>query len=56
MTQHKSYRLVPLAIVATAMPHATALAAGASEPGLPQLDIATWPSQLFWLVVLFAAG
>ena len=27
-----------------------------SEPGLPQLDIATWPSQLFWLVVLFGAG
>lgn len=32
---------------------ATARAAGA---GLPQLDISTWPSQLFWLVVLFAAG
>ena len=32
---------------------ATAQAAGA---GLPQLDISTWPSQLFWLVVLFAAG
>ena len=29
---------------------------GADEPGLPQLDIATWPSQLFWLVVLFGAG
>jgi F-type H+-transporting ATPase subunit b len=35
---------------------AKAFAAGASEPGLPQLDIATWPSQLFWLVVLFGAG
>ena len=34
----------------------TGFAAGASEPGLPQLDIATWPSQLFWLVVLFGAG
>ncbi|MEL0063086.1 MAG: F0F1 ATP synthase subunit B' [Candidatus Puniceispirillum sp.] len=56
MRQRKSYRLVPLAIAPMAMPHATALAAGASEPGLPQLDIATWPSQLFWLVVLFAAG
>ena len=33
-----------------------AFAAVASEPGLPQLDIATWPSQLFWLVVLFGAG
>ena len=29
---------------------------GTDEPGLPQLDIATWPSQLFWLVVLFGAG
>ena len=32
---------------------ATARAAGA---GLPQLDITTWPSQLFWLVLLFTAG
>ena len=32
---------------------ATAWAAGA---GLPQLDITTWPSQLFWLIVLFASG
>jgi F-type H+-transporting ATPase subunit b len=31
----------------------TARAAGA---GLPQLDITTWPSQLFWLVVVFGAG
>jgi F-type H+-transporting ATPase subunit b len=23
---------------------------------LPQLDISTWPSQLFWLVVLFTTG
>jgi F-type H+-transporting ATPase subunit b len=33
-----------------------AFATGANEPGLPQLDISTWPSQLFWLVVLFGAG
>jgi F-type H+-transporting ATPase subunit b len=33
-----------------------AFAAGVNEPGLPQLDIATWSSQLFWLVVLFGAG
>jgi F-type H+-transporting ATPase subunit b len=32
-----------------------ALAAG-GEAGLPQLDIATWPSQLFWLVVTFGVG
>jgi F-type H+-transporting ATPase subunit b len=30
--------------------------AQAAEAGLPQLDAATWPSQLFWLVVLFTAA
>ena len=30
--------------------------AQAGGTGLPQLDISTWPSQLFWLVVLFTAG
>jgi F-type H+-transporting ATPase subunit b len=34
-------------------PTMVAYAAGA---GLPQLDISTWPSQLFWLVVLFGTG
>ena len=33
-----------------------ALAAGTSEPGLPQLDISTWPSQIFWLIVIFGVG
>ena len=36
-----------------------ALAAGdksGSSSGLPQLDISTWPSQLFWLVVTFLIG
>ena len=33
-----------------------ALAAEERGAGLPQLDVATWPSQLFWLVVLFGAG
>ena len=33
-----------------------ALAAGGGEAGLPQLKIGTWPSQLFWLVVIFAVG
>ncbi len=31
-------------------------AALAAEAGLPQLDISTWPSQLFWLTVLFGAS
>lgn len=33
-----------------------AFAAGDSEPGLPQLKVETWPSQLFWLAVIFAVG
>ena len=45
--QHAGITLLGLAAPATAR------AAGA---GLPQLDISTWPSQLFWLVVLFGAG
>ncbi|MEL0195750.1 MAG: hypothetical protein VW870_01815 [Rhodobiaceae bacterium] len=32
-----------------------AYAAG-GEAGLPQLKVGTWPSQLFWLVVIFALG
>ena len=32
------------------------LAAGDSSGGLPQLDITTWPSQLFWLVITFVIG
>ena len=30
--------------------------ANAAGAGLPQLDIKTWPSQLFWLIVLFTVG
>ena len=32
------------------------MSAQAAGAGLPQLDVSTWPSQLFWLVVLFTAG
>ena len=39
-------------IAGVAMP----MSAQAAGAGLPQLDISTWPSQLFWLVVLFTAG
>ena len=42
-----------LAVMATAT--SAAFAAG-GEAGLPQLKIGTWPSQLFWLVVIFAIG
>ena len=56
MTENTRNRLTAIAVALPALMSAKAFAAGASEPGLPQLDIATWPSQLFWLVVLFGAG
>ena len=56
MTENTRNRLTAIAVALPAFIPAKAFAAGASEPGLPQLDIATWPSQLFWLVVLFGAG
>ena len=36
-----------------AMASNSAFAAGDSSGGLPQLDIATWPNQLFWLLITF---
>ena len=56
MTENTRNRLTAIAVALPPLMSAKAFAAGASEPGLPQLDIATWPSQLFWLVVLFGAG
>ena len=35
---------------------ATSAIAASDEAGLPQLKIETWPSQLFWLVVIFGVG
>ena len=56
MTENTRNRLTAIVVALPTFMSAKAFAAGASEPGLPQLDIATWPSQLFWLVVLFGAG
>ena len=56
MSKNTRNRLTAIAVALQAFMSARAFAAGGSEPGLPQLDIATWPSQLFWLVVLFGAG
>ena len=56
MTEDTKNQLTAIAVALAALISAKAFAAGVSEPGLPQLDIATWPSQLFWLVVLFGAG
>jgi F-type H+-transporting ATPase subunit b len=56
MKSIKRYQLGMAVIAASSMMTDAARAAGSSEPGLPQLDISTWPSQLFWLVVLFGVG
>ena len=50
-------RIIPLSLI-TPLSFITqsALAAGDSSGGLPQLDITTWPSQLFWLVITFVIG
>lgn len=56
MSKNTRNRLTAIVVALPTFMSAKAFAAGASEPGLPQLDIATWPSQLFWLVVLFGAG
>ena len=56
MTENTRKWLTAIAVALPAFMSAKTFAAGASDPGLPQLDIATWPSQLFWLVVLFGAG
>ena len=34
----------------------SAIAAGNNSDGLPQLDITTWPTQLFWLVITIGFG
>jgi F-type H+-transporting ATPase subunit b len=52
MKPMKTCQHVGLLIAGLAMP----MSAQAAGAGLPQLDISTWPSQLFWLVVLFTAG
>ena len=52
MKPMKTCQHAGLLIAGLAMP----VSAQAAGTGLPQLDISTWPSQLFWLVVLFTAG
>ena len=56
MTEKTRNWLTAIAVALPAFGTTKVFAAGASEPGLPQLDTATWPSQLFWLFVLFGAG
>ena len=56
MTKNTRNRLTAIAVALPAFVSAKAFATGSGKPGLPQLDIATWSSQLFWLVVLFGVG
>ena len=52
MTKRMKSAFLATAILAPS----TVMAAGGESQGLPQLDISTWPSQVFWLVVVFAIG
>ena len=52
MTKRMKSAFLAAAILAPS----TVMAAGGESQGLPQLDITTWPSQVFWLVVVFAIG
>ena len=52
MNSLKTCQYARVLIVCVAMP----TSAKADGAGLPQLDISTWPSQLFWLIVLFTTG
>jgi F-type H+-transporting ATPase subunit b len=47
--------LAHLALLLAATEHVASdhAADGGGEAGLPQLDFATWPGQIFWLVVAF---
>ena len=50
-------KFIPVTATAIMMP-SLVLAAGGGESkgGLPQLDITTWPTQIFWLIVTFAVA
>ena len=48
----KQTLIMSLTALAAATP-SLAFAAGDSSGGLPQLDLATWPNQLFWLAITF---
>lgn len=53
--QFKILKCMSVVSTITLVSH-SAFAADAGKPGLPQLDVTTWPSQIFWLIVLFAIG
>ena len=56
MTENTRDKLTTTLAPLLTLAPASAFGAEGKAPGLPQLDIATWPSQIFWLVILFGAG
>ena len=55
----RKYFCVRLIFITLCFHVGSTLAAGdksSNSGGLPQLDISTWPTQLFWLVISFSVG
>ena len=51
---NRVHRMLGASLAVLAISVSSAAFAAGGEAGLPQLKIGTWPSQLFWLVVIFA--
>ena len=53
---NRVHRMLGASLAALAVGVSSVAFAAGGEAGLPQLKVGTWPSQLFWLVVLFSTG
>ena len=55
LSANRNQRIIALffGLLVTTAGAAQAAGGGESSGGLPQLDISTWPTQIFWLVVSF---
>ena len=53
---NRVHRMLGASLAALAVGVSSVAFAAGGEAGLPQLKVGTWPSQLFWLVVIFAVG
>ena len=55
----RKYFYINVVLIASSYCARSALAASdksSDTGGLPQLDISTWPTQLFWLIITFSVG
>ena len=55
----RKYFYINVVLIASSYCAGSALAASdksSDSGGLPQLDISTWPTQLFWLIITFSVG